>query len=86
LTLRDLVDTKSSSIDPTSVEITVRDGQAGHAVDTDGKGLILGKTQAEDFLDMSDAAALPDGTKVVVIGSEETMGEYRQTVFVGSMR
>jgi hypothetical protein len=73
--------------------ITVRDGRAGHAKGPDGLGAVLGVTQAPDLLDIGDVIALPDGTKVVVIGEEVGLGEgtdlgmdpAAQTVFVGTM-
>lgn len=70
-----------------TVKIIVRDGRAGHAVDSEGNGVILGKFERGSALDEGDVLALGDGTKVMVIGSEEKIGSdsYAQTVFVGSV-
>lgn len=70
-----------------TVEITIRDGQAGHEVDSDGKGVVLAKVDRGAPLDEGDVIALPDGTKVMVIRLEEAIGSssYTQTVYVGSL-
>lgn len=66
-----------------TMEITVRDGRAGHKVDSEGKGVVLGRFDQGSPLDEGDVIALADGTKVVVIGSEETINT--QTVYVGRL-
>ena len=50
--------------------ITVGDGRAGHPKDPDGRGAILGVTQAPDLLDVGDVITLPDGTRGIIIGVE----------------
>ena len=74
------------------VHITVRDGRAGHPKDPDGRGAVLGVTQAPDLLDVGDVIELPDGTRGIIIGLEEVLGgeaegmdPMSQTVFVGTM-
>ena len=53
----------------------------------DGKGVVLGQVDRGSALDEGDVIALPDGTKVMVIGSEAAIGtgSYTQTVYVGSL-
>lgn len=69
------------------VKITVRDGRSERELAPDGKGIILGTTEHGDVLDIGDKINLPDGTPVIVIGSEELISNAgeEQTVFVGSV-
>ena len=69
------------------VNITIRDGRAECELAPDGKGAVLGNATIGDFLDIGGKIALPDGTPVIVIGSEETLSGQGsgQVVFVGSM-
>lgn len=72
--------------------ITVRDGRAGHVKGPDGLGPVLGVAQAPGLLDIGAIIALPDGTRVIIIGVEDVLGgltegmdPMSQTVFVGTI-
>ena len=69
------------------MKITIRDGRAGHESGSTGKGVVLAEVDRPSPLDEGDIIALGDGTKVIVIGSEEKLdsGSYTQMVYVGSI-
>jgi hypothetical protein len=73
------------------VRVPIRDGRIGReggraGVSLSGKGAILHKFETDEppELDIGDAIVLGDGTKVVVIGTEESLtGQcYEHTVYV----
>jgi hypothetical protein len=75
------------------VKVTVRDGRTGReggeaGVSLSGKGAIL-QTFEKDFppFGVGDKLTLPDGTTVVVIGTEQQIGGqfWGQTVYIGNL-
>jgi urease accessory protein UreE len=67
------------------VELVIRDGRTNRKIAADGKGEVLARLDHPTFLDIGDEIALPDGTRVPVIGIEETAktAGITQTVFIG---
>jgi hypothetical protein len=71
-------------------EIIICDGRAGRnepLVDDDGFGEVLGTATVQQPVDIGDVVALPDGTKVMVIGTKETIGPdtLRMKVAIGNL-
>lgn len=69
------------------VKISVRDGRRELELAPDGKGIVLGTIGHSNFLDVGEKINLPDGTPVIVIGSEELISNaaQEQTVYVSSV-
>jgi hypothetical protein len=71
------------------MKLTIRDGRRDRQIAADGKGEVLAEVEHQGFMDIGDKIRLPDGTDVLVIEVQETLGpkpaSTSQTVFVGSI-